>query len=118
MYQRLSTQTDPYIAFRISDSLTTEEFNQITETLESEISNHGKLKMLVEFDHMKFPRPGVMWEDLKFVYHHARDFERFAVLGDKNWEKWWAEIADKMFDTDCRFFGTAERDQAWEWIKH
>ncbi len=118
MYQRLSAQTDPYVAFRISDTLTAEEFAQIADTLETEIGSQGKLKMLVEFDHMKFPPPGVMWEDLKFVYRHASDFERFAVLGDKKWEKWWADIANKMFDTECRFFDAEERDQAWEWIKH
>lgn len=118
MYERLIASPESLVAYRISGKITSKEFEEIANTLELEIDEQGKLKMLVEIDHMNFPTPGVMWEDLKFAYSHAKDFERFAVLGDKRWEKWWTQVAGKMVSTECHYFDASEKEQAWEWIRH
>ena len=118
MYERLDSTPESFVAYRINDKITGSEFNEIASTLETEIKSKGKLKMLVEIDHMNFPAPGVVWEYLKFAYRNAKNFERFAVMGDKKWEKWWIEAADKMTSTECRYFDVSEKEQAWDWIKH
>jgi len=119
MYERLTTEApESFVAYRISDRITGQEFDEIANTLEHEIEDKGKLKMLVEIDHMNFPSPGVVWDDLKFAYNHAKDFERFAMLGDKRWEKWWVQVANKMVSTECQYFDSSQKDEAWEWAKH
>ncbi len=118
MYERLSSESESFVNYRIKDRITSEEFDAITRSLESEIENRGKLKMLVEIDNMKFPGPGVVWDDLKFAFRHSKDFERFAVLGDKKWEQWWMQVADKMVSTECRYFNASEKENALEWVSH
>jgi len=118
MYERLNSEPESLVSYRITDRLTSNEFDEISHSLEKDIENHGKLKMLVEFDHLNFPSPGVVWEDLKFAYHHSKDIDRFAVLGDKKWEEWWIRVADKMVSTECRYFEASEKDQAYEWVTH
>ncbi len=118
MYERLSSQPESLVSYRISDRLTSNEFDEISNSLKKDIESYGRLKMLVEIDHLDFPSPGVVWEDLKFAYRHAKDFDRFAVLGDKNWEKWWVRVADKIVSTECRYFDSSEKDQAFDWVTH
>lgn len=118
MYERLNSETESFVSYRIKDRLTHDEFDEISNSLEKDIETHGKLKMLVEIDHLDFPSPGVVWEDLKFAYRHAKDFDRFAVLGDKKWEEWWVRVANKMVSTECRYFDASQKDQALDWVKH
>jgi len=118
MYERLSSDPDTFVAYRIKNRISNEEFEEIAQVLEGDIESKGKLNMLVEIDHMDFPTPGVVWNDLKFAYHHAKDFDRFAVLGDKKWEQWWVEVSDKIMSTNCRYFDVSEKEQAWDWVKH
>jgi hypothetical protein len=40
-----------------------------------------------------------------------------ALVGEKRWEKFSAQVADKINKAEVRFFGRKERQEALLWIK-
>ncbi len=119
MYIKLETNSElrNLLAYKIAGKITTSEYDEIRKELEKAIEEHGKIRVLIEIGHLRFPEVGAIWDDLKFSMHHIRDFERFAVVGDKGWEQWWVNIVGKMVPADAKYFDLSEQEQAWYWIQ-
>ncbi len=117
MYIKLDTDQDDLLAYKIAGKLSTVDYGEIEQEMELAIKQHGKIRVLVEIDHIKFPEVGVFWEDLKFSVRHINDFTRFAAVGDKAWEKWWVNIVGSMIPADARYFDISEAEAAWRWVK-
>lgn len=60
---------------------------------------------------------GALWRDLKFDVEHRREFDRIAVVGDKEWEKWGTEASAPLFPGEMRFFETGAASDAEAWLR-
>ena len=59
-----------------------------------------------------------LWRDAKFDVRHNDRFGRIAVVGDKRWEKWSADLSAPLFPgSEVRFFERGEGAAADAWAR-
>jgi stage II sporulation SpoAA-like protein len=57
---------------------------------------------------------GAVWDELTFALKHHRDFDRCAVIGEKNWHKWMTNLSTPFFN--LKYFAKPHFKEAWEWV--
>lgn len=116
MYERLNRVAGKSVAYRITQPLTASEVRQITDELEGEISAEGKIRVLLDLQAFPYGELGALWEDLKFDVRFAGNFERLALVGGGQLEKWATRLYALLTLTRCRCFEEGKVDAAWEWL--
>lgn len=99
------------------NSLNQDDYDRILPVAEDLLRTHGKLRWYFEMEGFEGWTPTAAWTDLKFGIQHASDFEKIAMVGDKQWEKWLTQLMKPFTSAEVRFFPTAEKDAAWTWIQ-
>ena len=72
--------------------------------------------MLAQFEDFHGWDVHALWDDIKFSTQHCRDVERIALVGEKAWEKWMAQVCKPFTLAQVRYFDHAESDAAWNWL--
>ena len=105
------------VVMTISGKIDVRDYEKAIPELEQQIEQHGKLSLLVELMDFHGWTLGAAWEDTKFGIRHFSDFERLAVVGDKQWEKGMITFAKPFTAAELRYFDQSEKDMAEQWIE-
>ena len=85
--------------------------------LEALIAGHGSIRCLLEMTDFQGIELRALWDEIKFDVRHSRQVERSAVIGDRKWEAWMTRLSWPIFPkAELRYFDSAEREHAWDWI--
>ncbi|MFA7231219.1 MAG: STAS/SEC14 domain-containing protein [Victivallaceae bacterium] len=117
MLQEITTGVPSIVAFKISGKLELKDFEHGKSVIEAAIEKCGRISCVIEASGIELPGLKFFKEDLSFIYHHAHSIERFAIIGDKTWEKIWFSIVSSIVPFNAKFFAVANKDEAWQWIK-
>lgn len=58
-----------------------------------------------------------LWTDLNMHSEQVNNFTRIALVGREKWKGWLTKAVERMVDTDLKFFGEAEMEQAQQWVE-
>ncbi len=108
------------VYMKVTGKLEKEDYEIFVPELEDRIKKYGKLRMLMVLDDFHGWTAGACWEDTKFGIKHFNDLERFAIVGDKDWEKGLAMFIKPFTRAKVRFFDARKEgalDEAQEWVK-
>ena len=106
------------LAVTLTGKLTTQDYERFVPLLEKLIEDHGNVRCLVEMTDLYGIELRALWDEIKFDVRHARQIERCAVVGGRQWEAWMTKLSRPIFArAEMRFFDRAETEKAWEWIK-
>jgi hypothetical protein len=108
------------IYLKITDKLTTKDYDDFIPEVDQKIEKYGKISMLVELKDFHGWSAGAAWEDAKFGIKHFHDIEKLAFVGDKAWEKGMAMFCKVFTAAEVRYFDANEENQleaAKDWIK-
>lgn len=100
----------------ITGKLEKEDYELLVPTAERLIESHGKIRILAELLDFKGWTAGALWEECKLAYHHLKDIERMAVVGDKKWEKDLTLFIKPFVGAKLKYFDVAQKQQAIDWI--
>jgi hypothetical protein len=78
---------------------------------ETKVSDINLLVDMRDFEGWEFM---AAWDNLKFGVEHRNDFEKMAILGDKNWEKAATSMMNHLIQGEAEFFN--EREKALSWL--
>lgn len=96
--------------------LTPADYERLLPQLEQLVKQHGKIRWYFEMEDFHGWEPRAAWQDLKFDLSHARNLEKIAMVGDKDWEKWLSNIMKPFTPAEIKFFHLADAAQAKAWI--
>ena len=116
MIQTLNKTKDKVLGFKMSGKLHDEDYEHFVPTVEAAIKKHGKVRLLAQFEDFHGWDMHALWDDIKFSTQHCRDVERIALVGEKAWEKWMAQVCKPFTLAQVRYFDHAESDVAWNWL--
>lgn len=116
MIEILTNDHDNTVAIRMSGELTTKDYEPVISLLENKIQNYGKLNLYCEVEDLEEVDAGAIWKDLKFDIKHFNDFERVAMVGDKQWLEWGAKFAKPFTAAEVKYFDKTEKALAMEWV--
>lgn len=106
------------LAIRMSGILKKEDYDVILPVLKDKIERHDKINLYVEMDQVDEVTSGALWSDIQFDVKHLNDFDRVAMVGDKDWLKWMSKFTDPFSQAEIRYFDQNEKDQAARWVIH
>ncbi|MCP3967713.1 MAG: STAS/SEC14 domain-containing protein [Lentisphaerae bacterium] len=107
----------PSVIFcKASGKISEEDFNHGKEHIEKKIAKYKIIRVLIDVQEVDFPDLNFFKEDLKFIIEHHSDIEKFAVIGDKAWERIWFTVMTTLFFLKAKFYHPHERKAAEEWI--
>lgn len=101
----------------VTNKLSEEDLDKCLSHLKEHIatSDHPHLLMVLD-DFGGYESVSAFMKDLKLDSKYIGYFDRIAVIGDKEWEKWSIQLLDPITKEELKFFSFDEEDQAEEWI--
>jgi hypothetical protein len=101
----------------VTGRLEKEDYDFFVPEAETRIQKYGKIRIMIELIDFKGWSVGALWEECKLAYHHLKDVERMAMVGDKAWEKGLALFMKPFAGAKLKYFDTSERQAAIDWIE-
>ena len=107
------------VAAKAGGTLTAQDYTDIwLPKLEAVIGAHGKIRALIYFDEtFEGWDAGAMWQDAKFGFSHADDFEKIAVVGAAEWVETVVNLFGHLMQGTVETFPTGALEKAYAWIK-
>ena len=116
MIETLSTSSPKVIGYRLSGKLHDEDYEVIRASVDAAIAAEGKVRLLFQLEDFHGWDLHAAWDDFRFGINHYRNFDRIAMVGDRNWERWLAVLGKPFTTAKVRYFDASEVDAAWNWI--
>lgn len=106
------------VAVKASGSLSTEDYTQIwIPKLIGAIETHGRIRALILFDaSFQGWQAGAVWEDARFGFHHANDFEKIALVGASHWIEAVTKLFGHLIEGSVRTFSDEQLAEALGWL--
>jgi len=117
MIETIPTIYPKTLGFKLSGRLHDEDFRQFAPTIESFLTSEGKTRLFVQFEQFHGWDLHAAWDDLAFSMKHYADFERIAIVGDRQWERWMAGFCKPFTRAKVKYFDHSEVDAAWQWLE-
>jgi hypothetical protein len=118
MIDIIPTNTDNVIGCKIVGKINTEDIEKLATYIEDKLLQNKKLRIYVEVTKLDGISLDALFKDLKFGIKHFKDFDKKAIVTDKEWTKKLAVVADKIFtNIEVRCFSFEEKQKALEWAK-
>ena len=118
MSVELTQETDgKVLVLNLKGKLTKSDYETFAPAVESAVTEHGKVRMLVRMTDFHGWTTGALWEDIKFDVRHFSDIERIALVGDRTWQAGMAMFCKPFTTAKIRFFDAGEVDEASAWIR-
>lgn len=108
---------DRILGFEFTGKLDESDYPELVESVNETIAAHGKVRLLVHFHDFSGWTPSGFWRDFKFSRRHTDTIERFAVVGEEDWQKALIELAKPLTHAEVRYFSPAEKEKAWAWLE-
>ena len=117
MIQKLKKSSEKAVGFKLTGTLTDNEYNAFIAELETIITEQGKIRLLMIVDYPQHFELKAAWDDFIFWIKHIREIERLAIVGQREREKW-LELLEKPFiHAEVKHFKKSDIKDAWNWIK-
>ncbi len=118
MIEIIPFENKKVIAMKISGKIQAESIEKITKAIDEKLKTFEKLNVYVEFeDVLKFSNDAFI-KDLKFTFSHLGDFEKEAIVSNKQWLASLIKITDKLYPSiEVRHFSKEETGEARKWIQ-
>jgi hypothetical protein len=116
MVSSIETKRENLVAVRLTGTLDKQDYDRLVPVLEARIHQFGKIDLYWEMDAVQGWQPAGLWEELKFDVRHVNNFRKVAIVGDKQWEKWIAQLAGLFTSADIRYFDVHQKEQAMAWL--
>ncbi len=118
MIEIISTDSDNVVGCKIDGRIKSEDIDKVAEYIEEKLKTKKKLRIYVEVKKLEGISLEAFFKDLKFGIKHFNDFDKKAVVTDKEWMKKVATVADKLFpNIEVRCFSFEDKETALEWAK-
>jgi SpoIIAA-like len=105
------------IGFEFTGRLAESDYPELTRIADEAIATYGKIRILVHFHQFSGWTPSGFWRDFRFSREHADTIERFAVVGEDDWQKALIELAKPFTRAEVKYFPEAEKEEAWRWLE-
>jgi hypothetical protein len=101
----------------IPETLKADDFRQLAPQIDSLISQHGKIRLLIDASGFNG------WENIEafethfgFVKNHQQKVERIAVIVGHDWQHWLIGTIRMFVHPEVRAFDRSHESEALEWV--
>ena len=104
-----------FLSLKAQGKLTHEDYKIITPIIDSALAKVNTPKVKVLFDGLEFEgwEARAAWDDFKIGLKHGSEFEKIAILGNKKWLEWAANIGRWFIAGDIQYFENEHDAITW-----
>jgi hypothetical protein len=104
------------LVVRATGKLTKEDYEAFLPKVDQLVRDHDRISILFDIQNLHGWHATAAWEDAKFAFHHFKDVERLAVVGEKRWHKVVTMLSKPFTQAEVRYFTGAQSEQAHQWL--
>ena len=108
--------TGPVLEVRASGTLGQADYVPFEDAFNARRRRHGTLRVLWEMVDFHGWDAGGLWGDAKWDLKHFADVDRFAMVGEQEWEKNLTELAKPFTAAKVRYFHVSQLEEARRWV--
>lgn len=110
---------DRIIGLDINGRIEAKDIQRVIPSLEKKLRQKERLRIYVEVHNWSGISLGAFIQNLKFSLQHYQDFEKKAIVSDRQWLESLAAISNTLFPSiEVKHFTLDEKDKALEWINN
>jgi hypothetical protein len=109
-------QEENRIEIALNNSVTLEEFSQVVHQLESLCRTYGPVNVLLDATHLTVYDFKVIMEEYNFYKEYKDQLQRVAIVSDKKFESFMANLFKNFIDVELKTFKPEEVEEARKWI--
>ena len=117
MIKQIPVQENNIVAFRATGKLSHADYQAFLSELEQLIEENGRLSVLLELRDFHGWDLAAAWDDFRFINEHENDFDRIAVVGSNQLERWMTAMEAPFLSAEVRFFDEDQLGEAWDWLR-
>jgi hypothetical protein len=117
MYEKLDRSGGRVVGYKVRDELSEDDVEAMLQDIEETILEEGSARVLVYMPTVPVPDLDALDEDIGFWLQHGDDLEKYTVVGDNRLLEWVTDLEDRVTGVDLEYFGAADLDDAWEWLR-
>jgi hypothetical protein len=104
------------IAIRISEEVTDQQYDEITNVIDTQIYDFGKIRFFIIVGHYpSLNSAESLYYDLRFIKMYADHVEKIAIVCDTAWKETWVALFGLFAGIRIEFFDSSEFNDAWKW---
>ncbi len=106
---------DFFLSLKAVGKLTHEDYQYMTPLIESALEGvqHQRIKALFDITELQGWELRAAWDDFKLGRKYAQEFERAAIVGNKNWHEYSAKVASWFMSGEVKYFSGETEALAW-----
>lgn len=116
MLQVLGFTKDNIIATKANGNLSEQDVRKIHPLIHNIIDRGQKVRWYFEMEKFTGYELQAFWEDAKMDLTHANDYEKIAMVGEKEWQNWITQFMRPFTQADIQYFDLSEKEKAKAWI--
>lgn len=116
MTQRIDLKVPTVVAYQFDGKITKDDVKSIHDDLRTAMGQSDKVRFFADVRHMDSVEPGALMDNLKLTPEYTSEIDRFAVVGNKDWQSWLTKTSDILTQGEARFFASEDVDKARSWI--
>ena len=116
MIEQLEQSSGNIIGFKISGTVTKDDYAALVPAVESLVDEVGDINMLFDLSEFHWEKVSAWSADMKFGSDYRKKINKMAIVGDKKWQKWLTSIVDPFFAREAEYFHTDDSQAAWAWL--
>jgi hypothetical protein len=114
---QLTRSEDNLVTVRVSQKLTEHDYERLIPAWQRLLEAPGSFRMLFVMEDFHGWEPGAAWDEFCFDVRHAGEIEGVAMVGEKRWQKWLAQIGGTFLPERVRYFDLADLAEAECWVR-
>jgi hypothetical protein len=118
MYHQLKEGSGNILGFKIVGGITKKQKQRICKVLEKQISESGKIRLVLVIEPYGKMDAESLLLDLNFTLRYSDNIERMAIIGHKVWEETWIALFGLFSHIRTQYFDRSEIKAAWKWIQN
>lgn len=108
------------VAFRLSETVSAEDIDQVADRLEKSFANEDYVNLYVEIDEDLHESVGGILEQAKkgftVILPNLGKIRRAAVVSDKSWIQKITDFKDMFFSMEMKAFPESSSGEAFVWV--
>lgn len=116
MIEQIPSNSPKILGFKLQGKLHDQDYRTFVPIVEAAITAQGKIRLLAWFEDFHGWDLHALWDDFQFGLQHNSDFERVALVGDRQWEEWMARLCQPFVKASVRYFDANAIEAAWAWL--
>src|SRR5262245_41256149 len=117
MIEQLAMSSDQVLGFKMSGRLHDSDYERFVPALSAARVKHGKWRLFAQFHHFQGWDLHALWDDIKFASTHCTKIDRIALVGEKTWEKWMANVCKPFTMAKIQYFDASQIESARRWLE-